>query len=167
MVKISFFRCLFYLRTAFQMYFGLILTGVNTLVITYYLALENVPALKEVFPNFAIYAVVLVLIAIPTLILVGYSHFKKMAGFKSQQEITHESNPYVYKLGPGHIKHVTMPHQLIVNKILLKIATNEKITDEEINHMKELQKKMEYLLQGGYVGKPEGYSIFADFDEND
>lgn len=167
MAKISFFRYLFYFRSAFQLYFAFIFTGVNTLVITYYLALENVPALKDVFPNFAIYAVVLVLIAIPTLTMVGYSHFKKMAGYKSQQEITHEYNPYVYKLGPGHIKHVTMPHQLIVNKILLKIATNEKITDEEIKHMKELQEKMEYLLQGGYVGQPEGNSIFTDVDEKD
>ncbi len=159
MEKISFFRYLFYLRSAFQLYFAFIFTGVNTLVITYYLALENVPMVKEIFPNFASYAAVLVSIAIPTLVFVGYSHFKKMPGFKSQQEITHESNPYVYKLGPGHIKHVTMPHQLMINKILLKIATNEKITDEEINQMKELQEKMEYLLQGGYVGKPEGNSI--------
>jgi len=166
MAKISFFRYLFYFRRGYHLYFAFIFAGLNTLILTYYLALERVPALKEIFPTFVTYAVVLVSIAIPTLIIVGYSHFKKMSAFKSEQEITHESNPYVYKLGPGHAKYVNMPNQLMVNKILLKVATNEKITSDEINEMKKLQKKMEHLIQGGYIGKPNGNLPFdVDYDE--
>jgi len=166
MAKISFFRYLFYFRSGYQLYFAFIFAGLNTLVLTYYLALERVPVLKDIFPTFAIYAVVLVSIAIPILILVGYSHFKKIGAFKSGQEITQESNPYVYKLGPGHAKYVSMPHQLMVNKILLKLATNEKITSDEIKEMEELQKKMEYLIQGGYIGKPkENLPFNFDYDE--
>ena len=166
MAEISFYRYLFYFRRGYHLYFAFIFAGLNTLVITYYLAIERVPALKDIFPTFVIYAVVLVSIAVPLLIAVGYSHFKKIGAFKSEQEITQESNPYVYKLGPGHAKQVNMPNQLIINKILLKIATNEKITGEEINQMKELQKKMEHLIQGGYIGKPKGNLPF-DFDYND
>jgi len=141
MGKISFFRGLFYFRKGYKLYFSFIFAGLNTLVVTYFLALERVPVLKEIFPTFGIYAVVLVSIAVPILVIVGYSHYKKIGAFKSEQEVTHESNPYIYKLGPGHATHVNMPNQLIVNKILLKLATNEKITSVEIKEMKELQKK--------------------------
>jgi len=167
MAEFSFFRYLVYFRRGYHLYFAFIFAGLNTLVVTYYLAIERATFLKELFPTFVIYAIVLISISVPMLILVGYSHFKRMGAFKSEREIEQESNPYVYKLGPGYAKYVVIPNDLILNKILLKIATNEKITSDEIAQMRELQKKMEHLIQGGYIGKPPGKLPFdIDYDEN-
>ena len=44
------FRSWFYFRTGWSMYFAFILSAVNTLTVTYYLAVEKVPFLVEIFP---------------------------------------------------------------------------------------------------------------------
>jgi len=152
------FRYWYYFRQGYQLYFAFVFAALNTLVVTYYLAIERAPVLKEIFPTFPIYAAVLISIGVPSLILAGFLHFKKMPAFKSEQEVSVESNPYVYKLPPGFMKHVIMPYNLLISKILIKLSQNEKLSNEEINEMAELQKKMEYLIKGGYVGDDKGKS---------
>jgi len=145
MGKIHPFRYWYYFRQGYQLYFAFIFAGINTMVITYFLAIERAPFLKEIFPTFTLYAVVLILVGFPLLILAGYVHFKKIPAYKSQQEVSVESNPYIYKVPPGFQKTVTMPQALLVNKILLRLAKSEKIiSDEEIKQMEDLQKKNRY-----------------------
>ena len=52
-------------------YFAFVLGAVNTLTVTYYLAIEKVPALVAIFPTFIHYVVILVSIGIPILILIA------------------------------------------------------------------------------------------------
>jgi len=152
MAKIRFFRIWFYFRTGYQLYFAFIFAGINTMIITYFLAIDRAPILKEVFPSFGYYAMVLIGIGIPILTITGLLHFKRIPAFKTEQEVAYESNPYVYKLPPGHQMHVVMPFFRLQSEILLKIAENKKLTEEEITKMKELQKKMDHLLEGNYIG---------------
>jgi len=146
------FRALFYTRTGYQLYFAFILTGINTLTVTYFLAIENVPFLQIVFPTFPIYVGFFMAVGIPVVALVGYFHFRKMPGYESQASINIENNPYVYKLSPGFWLHVLMPYFLAQSILLTKLSKNEKVTDEELKTIKNLQKKMEHLNKGGYVG---------------
>ena len=67
-------------------------------------------------------------------------------------ELATEINPYMYRLPPGYWKKVIMPYYLLSSQILMKIATNEKPTESEKNELTKLQKDMENLNNGGYVG---------------
>jgi len=146
------FRAWFYLRMGYSVYWAFLFMGINTLTVTYFLAIDRAPFLKEVFPSFLHYAVVMILVAIPILVLSGFIHYKKIPGYKSDAEVTIESNPYQFKLPPGWWLHVIMPYFRLQSEILMKVAENKKLTDEEISKMNELQKKMDHLINGGYVG---------------
>ena len=89
------FRGWFYFRTGWSTYFVFILAAINTLTVTYFLAIDNYPVLKDVFPTFEQYALIMVSIGIPLLIVVGYFHYKKTLAYKSEMDITVESNPYL------------------------------------------------------------------------
>lgn len=147
------FRSWFYFRQGWSIYFAFIIAAVNTMITTYYLAIQKIPALKSIFPSFEYYLAVFVIIGIPLLILIGYSHFKKTAGFAAETEITVESNPYMYKIRPGHDTAVLFPFLLLFTKAMIKHAQNEEPIKADIILMKELQNQMKFLIDGGILGK--------------
>ena len=128
--------------------------GINTLTVTYFLAIDRAPFLEALFPTFFHYGLAAVAVAIPVLILSGYIHFKIIPGFKSEVEINMESNPYFYKLPPGYWLHVVMPFFKLQTELLVKLSSSEKLTEEELSKMKKLQNDMDTLIKGGYVGDP-------------
>ena len=71
-----FFRAWYYFRMGWSTYFAFILAAINTLTVTYFLAIDNYPSLKSVFQSFEIYVTVIVIIGVPILIVIGYAHFK-------------------------------------------------------------------------------------------
>ena len=119
---------------------------------------------KEMFPSFTHYLIIIIVIGIPLLIFTGYSHYKKFPGFKSEAEVSMESNPYLYKLPPGYWFEVIMPYFRLQSDILLKINQNQKISDEEIKKVNDLQGKMDHLLKGGYVGDEKRIKKFKSSD---
>ena len=157
------FRLWFYTRSGYQIYFAFLLTGINTLTVTYFLAIDNAPFLKILFPTFPIYVAFFMLVGLPIVALVGYVHFRKVPGFESQISVNTENNPYVYKLPPGYWLQVIMPYFLAQSKLLTKFSKNEKVTDEELKTISNLQEKMEHLNKGGYVGIGKNRS-FKDSD---
>lgn len=146
------FRAWFYLRMGYSIYWAFLFMGINTLTVTYFLAIERAPFLKEIFPTFLHYGLSIVIIGVPILVLTGYIHYKKIPGFQSEAEISVEANPYQYKLPPGFWLHVVMPYFRLQSEMLMKISEKKDLTEDEINKMKELQKKMDHLINGGYVG---------------
>jgi len=152
MMKETLFRWWFYARQGYTTYFAFALIGINTLTVTYFLAIEKAPFLQVIFPTFSVYVAVLTAIGIPILVITGFIHFRKMPAFKSEMMVHYENNPYNYKLPPGYWKNVIMPYYLISSKIMMKIAQNEKVTENEGNELTKLQKEMELLNKGGYVG---------------
>ena len=88
------FRLWQYFRVGWITYFGFLFAATNTIVITYYLAIDNMPFLQEVFPTFAHYVIMTTLIGLPILIGAGYIHFKRSAGFRSDADIAIETNPH-------------------------------------------------------------------------
>jgi len=133
-------------------YFTFLFAGINTLTVTYYLAIENIPTLKDIFPSFTSYVLVLVIVGIPLLVVVGWIHYRRTAAFGSEAEVQVESNPYYYKAAPGWQKEVVFPAFLQMTEMLLKSSKNEKLTEEDIKKIKDLQEKLNILINGGHVG---------------
>jgi len=128
--------------------------GINTVTVTYFLAIERAPYLEAIFPTFFHYVLTAVAVAVPVLILTGFIHYKIIPGHKSEMEVTVEANPFVYKLPPGFWMYVIMPYFRLQSEILIKLSRGEKLTEEELSKMKKLQNQMDILLKGGYVGDP-------------
>ena len=131
------FRGWFYFRTGWSTYFVFILAAINTLTVTYFLAVDNYPLLKVIFPTFEQYTLITVSIGIPLLILVGYLHFKRSLAFKSELDIQTESNPYLSRNTVNADLSLKLNLKLI--SLLLKMSTGEKIDKNEIDEIKKLQ----------------------------
>ena len=143
--KSTSFRSWFYFRTGWSVYFAFIFAAINTLVVTYFLAIENYPVLQQIFPSFGHYVLITVAIGIPVLIAAGYFHFKRSAGFKSEADVAIETNP--------HAKRNLLNTEAIVtsylysNELMMKVLKNEKISDEEMKKFLELQEKIKEHLK--------------------
>ena len=138
------FRTWVYFRTGWSTYFAFIMAGINTLTITYYLAIEKYPALTNIFPTFGLYVLIIVSIAVPTLALIGYVHFKKSNAFKAEADIGMEIHPYNRRLLLN--TEMMLPIFLQMSEIITKLAKNEKITDKESEDLSKLQKDLsEYI----------------------
>ena len=134
------FRSWFYFRSGWSIYFAFIFAAINTLVVTYYLAIENIPFLGEIFPTFTHYVVTAVLVGIPTLVVVGYIHFKRSAGFKSETDVAIETNPHARRTLLNTEAIITS--YLFSNELMVKMLKGEKLADEEIKKLTELQEKI-------------------------
>ena len=130
------FRGWFYFRTGWSTYFVFILAAINTLTVTYFLAIDNYPVLKDIFPTFEQYALIMVTIGIPLLIVVGYFHYKKTLAYKSEMDITVESNPYLSRNTVNADLSLKLNLKLI--SLLLKMSTGEKIDKNEIDEIEKL-----------------------------
>ncbi len=153
------FRGWYYLRTGWATYFAFIFASVNTLVVTYYLAIEKIPDLQTIFPTFFSYVLILSVIGIPILIITGYMHFQKSHAYGSEAEIAAEQNPYFYKAAPGWVRDVQWPLFLKFSELLIKLSNNEKLTESELQEITELQKKIGILMKGGSIGSPRNRTI--------
>jgi hypothetical protein len=147
------FRSWFYFRQGWSSYFTFILATVNTLVITYYLAIENLPILQGIFPSFSYYMLTFIMVGVPLLVFVGYVHYKRSSAFGAEADISHETNPLLYRLPDGWTTRVTYPLYLSMSIFITKLSNNEKLTADEITELNELQKKLELLIKGGSIGK--------------
>ena len=81
MPKSSGFRGWYYFRQGWTVYFAFIMAAVNTLTVTYFLAIESYPVLQEIFPSFIHYILIVGAIGIPLLITIGYIHYTQTAIF--------------------------------------------------------------------------------------
>ena len=131
------FRGWFYFRQGWSVYFAFIFAAVNTLTVTYFLAIDNYPVLKEIFPSFIHYIVIVVLVGIPLLALVGYAHYKRTASFKAEADIHIEANPHLRRILTNTEIMLSMSLQL--SEISMKLVNDEKLTSDEMNNLKQLQ----------------------------
>ena len=136
MSRFLIFRSWFYFRTGWQTYFAFILAAINTLTVTYFLAIENYPSLKTVFPSFEIYILIIVSIGVPLLVLVGFVHFKRSHSFKSEADVLIESNPYQRRNTVN--SEIILRLNLQLMSTLLKVAKKEDLSEEEIEEITQL-----------------------------
>ena len=139
------FRGWFYFRMGWSTYFVFILAAINTLTVTYFLAIDNYPALKAIFPSFEQYVVIIIGTGIPLLVMVGYAHYKKTLAYKSEADVVVESNPYTRRNTVNGETNVRLNLQLL--SLLLKLSKNEVIDKNEIEKIEKLQKDIIALVQ--------------------
>ena len=130
------FRGWFYFRMGWSTYFAFILAAINTLTVTYFLAVDNYPALKIIFPSFEIYVLILISIGVPLLIFIGYCHYKKTKAFRSEMDVLVESNPFLSRNTVN--ADLTLKLNLKLISLLLKMSTGEKIDKNEIDEIEKL-----------------------------
>jgi len=158
------FRSWFYFRTGWSMYFAFILSAVNTLTVTYYLAIERAQVLKDIFPSFLIYVVFFVLIGVPILITVGIIHFKKTSARKAEVDISIETNPYV-------IRNL-VNSELIINlnvrlaRIILDSEQGKKIDEEDLKTLQEVLNTTENFLSNRTVAKERDLEFFRKINQS-
>lgn len=139
------FRSWYYFRSGWSMYFAFILAAINTLTVTYFLAIENYPALKTIFPSFEQYIIIVVSIGIPLLILIGYAHFKRTQAYRAETDVWIESNPYHRRMVVN--TEIILELNLKLIDKLIKISNNEKLTDEENEEIKKMQEEVKKFTE--------------------
>ena len=127
------FRSWYYFRMGWATYFAFIFAAINTLTVTYFLAIERYPFLSGIFPNFIQYVVIVSAVGVPLLVVIGYIHYKRTVAFKSEIDVIMESNPYQRR----NIVNITLILQSIIqtNQLLLKLSKNEKLSETEIGEI--------------------------------
>ncbi len=124
------FRSWYYFRMGWSTYFAFIFAAVNTLTVTYFLAIDKIPSLTLIFPNFLQYVLIVTIIGIPVLVVIGYVHYKRTVAFKSEVDVVLESQPYQRR----NIVNIALILESILetNRILLKTSKGDKLKDEDL-----------------------------------
>ena len=133
--KSPFFRAWYYFRNGWSTYFAFIFAAINTLVVTYYLAIDKIPFLLDFFPSFGHYVAVTVLLGVPVLVVIGFVHFKRSHAYRSEATIGFEVNPYVRRtlINSG----INLDLNLMILNLLSKLSNNEKLNEDELNKIQE------------------------------
>ena len=133
------FRSWYYFRMGWSTYFAFIFAAVNTITVTYFLAIENYPALKAIFPSFEIYILLVVTIGIPLLTIIGYSHFKRTQARRAEVDIMMATQPYVLRSLVN--SEILIKTNLKILEILKSIS-KEKLSSEENQELSRLEKEL-------------------------
>jgi hypothetical protein len=163
------FRAWFYFRTGWGTYFAFIFAAINTLTVTYFLAIERYPSLNTIFPSFLHYVVIVVAISIPLLVIVGYIHYKKSAAVHAEAEIGFETNPFLRRMLVN--TEIVIPLQLKLIEVILKISKNEKVADEDLAEIKKIENelnqhiKLQKTKKKFNIIEPESYKKLQDIDK--
>ena len=133
------FKLLYYFRGGWGMYFAFIFAAINTLTVTYFLAIENYPALKAVFPSFEIYLLTMLAIGVPLLTMIGYTHYKRSPAYSSEAGVMLSANPYTRRALINSELNVEL--NIKISEILVKIS-NKEDTKKEMLELKTIHDKI-------------------------
>ena len=152
------FRLWYYFRQGWSIYFAFILAAINTLTVTYFLAIDNYPGLKIIFPSFELYIITLSSIGIPILIFIGYSHYKKTQGFKSEIDILIETNPYQRRILVN--TETVLSLQLKLISIIQEVAKNQDLDQNKIDELEKLYKEISAFTEKRTFSNDEDLEFF-------
>ena len=158
------FRGWFYFRMGWATYFAFIFAAINTLTVTYFLAIENYPSLTAIFPSFIQYVLIITSIGVPLLVLIGYGHYKRTSAFNMETAVLAESNPYQRR----NIVNITILLSLTmkVNEMMLKLTKNEKLTPKEVEEVEKLQGKIKKFTNERSFSNEKDLEFLKNITEN-
>ena len=163
MVENLLFRSWFYFRNGWSMYFAFIFAAINTLTVTYFLAIERAPALQAIFPSFFQYVAIVSLIGAPLLIGVGYVHYKRTKARKAEVDIGFETNPYQrrFVVNTEIILHLNL--KLI--EMLMRSTSGEKLTENEMKEIGAYKDDIENHIKQRTLKNQMDYQFFKKIDQ--
>ena len=139
------FRAWFYFRNGWSLYFAFIFAAINTLTVTYYLAIEKIPSLQIIFPSFLHYIVIVIIIGIPFLVFIGYAHYKRTAAFRSEVDISIETNPYQRRLVVNTEAIIRLNLNLL--DTISKSSIIEKISKDDLENITNIKNEISELIE--------------------
>ena len=152
MPKHTGFRGWFYFRMGWSTYFAFIFAAINTLTVTFYLAIEKYPLLEFIFPTFIHYVVIIGSVGVPLLIMIGYVHFKRTAARRAEMDVSYETNPYFARTLIN--TQILISLNMKLTEIILKLSTGEKLSKEEIANTRKLQEELnDFISQRTFKNK--------------
>tara|TARA_Y100001949_G_scaffold54761_1_gene46106 strand:+ start:181 stop:675 length:495 start_codon:yes stop_codon:yes gene_type:complete len=134
------FRAWFYFRNGWSLYFAFIFAAINTLTVTFYLAIEKYPGLNWLFPSFLHYILVVCVIGVPILIFIGYVHYKRTAARKAEVDISYETDAYKARTLVNTEIAITLNMQLL--DIITKISKKQELSAEGYQELEKLREKL-------------------------
>jgi hypothetical protein len=105
-------------RNGHSVYLSFALTFINFTVITFTLAVDRLPFLKELFPNMWHWAIFFICAYIPSAIIAGHFHMKKQV--PREQEQLMDNNPFAFRTTPGKEQLFSIPCAIINCDLQLK-----------------------------------------------
>ena len=162
MKKNVFFRAWFYFRQGWATYFAFIFAAINTLTVTYFLAIENYPFLNTVFPTFLHYIVIMGSIGVPLLIGIGYAHFKKTPSYRAETDVTMETDPYRRRMVVN--SEISVMLNLKLTEMIIHLSKNEKLSDEQIEETIKLKKFLSTLLKDRTFSNKKDLEFYKNMD---
>ena len=133
-------------------YFAFMFAAINTLTVTFYLAIEKYPELEFLFPTFFHYVLIVTAIGIPVLISIGYIHFKRTAARRTEMDVNYETNPYVSRTLVN--TDMILALNLKLTEVVLKLSTDQKLTEEGIKEVQKLQTEFnDFIAQRTFKNK--------------
>jgi len=155
------FRGWFYFRQGWTTYFAFIFAAINTMVVTYYLAIENIPVLKTIFPTFYAYLAITASLGIPLLIFIGYAHQKKTASYKAEADIYYESNPHALRTY-NDVELLLQLNLKLVNLSIIYFQKNN-ISHEKLDELIEIKNEIETYFNQRQNDRKIDISLFKKF----
>ena len=139
-------------------YFAFIFAAINTLTVTYYLAIENYPLLKAIFPSFEVYIIIVVSIGIPLLVTMGFVHYKRTSARKAEVDIGMETNPYQIRLLVN--TELLLKLNLRLMKHMSDLQNGEKIDKNNIIELQKMHEEIQDFLEERNVAKERDLDFF-------
>jgi hypothetical protein len=158
------FRSWFYFRTGWSMYFAFILSAINTLTVTYYLAVEKVPVLVEIFPSFLHYVIIFIGFGFPILVATGYAHYKRTSARKAEVDISVETNPYMIRMLVN--SEYILKLNLNLSNVLLKLQTSQKLSETDIKEISNIQNELKAFMKNRNVSKERDLDFFRKISQS-
>ena len=163
MTENSLFRLWFYFRNGWSMYFAFIFAAINTLTVTYYLAIERAPALQAIFPSFFQYVAIVSLIGVPMLIGIGYAHYKRTKARKAEVDIGFETSTYQRRFIVN--TEIILHLNLRLTEMLMKLTHGEKLTENEIKKIQAYKEDIENHIEQRTFTNEKDYQFFKKIDK--
>ena len=163
MVENLIFRSWFYFRNGWSMYFAFIFAAINTLTVTYFLAIERVPALQVIFPSFFQYVAIVSLIGVPMLIGIGYAHYKRTKARKAEVDIGFETSTYQRRFIVN--TEIILHLNLRLTEMLMKLTHGEKLTENEIKKIQAYKEDIENHIEQRTFTNEKDYQFFKKIDK--
>jgi len=163
-------RLWFYFRAGYGFYFVFIISGLNALMIAYFVVLGSVEcvdgkttedtgqyicAIRFIFPTFGHFILGAMVIGFPLLISVGYLHYQK------NQYGTH-----------AHINWTTNPYQKVTLLLFLEIIAEmntpsgplgKPIDLERTKRLEDMQKRIKTFLEDKRLQDKDSDALFKEF----
>lgn len=139
------FRAWFYFRNGWSIYFAFIFAAINTLTVTYFLAIERIPTLQLIFPSFLQYVIIVGGIGVPLLITIGYIHWKRSAARKAEIDIGYETDPYKARTLVN--TEIVLKINIQLTELLVKLMSDTKLNEEELKKVITLQNEISNFLK--------------------